>query len=327
MFTLNEHIEYLMMHHDCVVIPGWGALVAQYGESFYDANRRELEPPVRKVGFNASVNHNDGLLAQSLVRREGLTYDEAVRFIDRSVATFRHQLAGGGELGMGRLGFFHSDAQGHVEFIPFYHEMCTDQYFGLRSVRFTPLEELGKEAAHTQSPMASDASPARAAVVSRGWLRQNAWRTAASIAVLLGLTVLLSTPIVSDRDQHDMASLSLTEVMKPRPTDGRAATSTPTTSGTAAATPTATSATEAQGPRLLLDEGGKFYLVVSTLSSQAQTDEYLSRHRDVAEHALVQHSGKHFRVCVARARTAARLYSFMGELPEGYGSTWVYEDK
>ena len=121
MFTLNDHIEYLMMHHDCVVIPGWGALVAQYSEPFYDASRSEMEKPVRRVGFNASVSHNDGLLAQSLVRRERLTYDEAVRFIDQSVTSFRQQLAGGGELSMGRLGFFHSDGQGRIEFIPFYH--------------------------------------------------------------------------------------------------------------------------------------------------------------------------------------------------------------
>ena len=70
-----------MTRHDCVVIPGWGAFIANCSPARYDADREVMERPHRSIGFNASVSHNDGLLAQSLLRREGMDYDEAMRFI------------------------------------------------------------------------------------------------------------------------------------------------------------------------------------------------------------------------------------------------------
>ena len=70
MFSIIEHIEYLITCHDCVVVPGWGAFIANYDASTYDATKNVMARPRRSIGFNASVSHNDGLLAQSLMRRE-----------------------------------------------------------------------------------------------------------------------------------------------------------------------------------------------------------------------------------------------------------------
>ena len=95
MFSIIEHIEYLMMRHDCVAIPGWGAFIANYNTSRFDESREVMERPQRNIGFNASADHNDGLLVQSLMRREGLDYDEAMRFIANSVTSFRQQLSKG----------------------------------------------------------------------------------------------------------------------------------------------------------------------------------------------------------------------------------------
>ena len=33
MISMIEHIEYLMLSHDCVVVPGFGAFIAQHNES------------------------------------------------------------------------------------------------------------------------------------------------------------------------------------------------------------------------------------------------------------------------------------------------------
>ncbi|MBR6283520.1 MAG: hypothetical protein IKR25_04400 [Muribaculaceae bacterium] len=319
MNTLNDHIEYLMMHHDCVVIPGWGALVAHYSESFYDNDSHLIEKPLRQVGFNASVSHNDGLLAQSLVRREGLTYDQAVRFIERNVTAFKQQLKGGGELGMGRLGFFHSDNDGHIEFIPFYHETCTDQYFGLRGVHFTPLDEQVDESEPVSEP--------RAAIVKPHWLRHRMWQTAASVAVLLGLTVLLTNPILVEPTQHHAASLSIPMVTGPKTADPLSTTTNPDASGAISYSFTDNQSANAAAQQLLLNEGGNYYLVVATLSSPEQADKYLTEHPDLMGHSLVQHSGRHYRVCVARAQTPQRLYQFMSELPKPYSKGWVFEEK
>ena len=187
MYTIIEHIEYLLTSHDCVVIPGWGALVAQYTDSYYAPAAGHIERPRRKLGFNASVDHNDGLLAQSLVRREHIPYSEAMRFIGQSVSAFRAQLAQGNEVSMGRLGYFHSADGRRIEFTPFQHEQSNDAYFGLRSVEFRPLAE---EAARAQAVAAAAAAFEQNANAPRTLWNRRVARIAASIAVLLSLSIV-----------------------------------------------------------------------------------------------------------------------------------------
>ena len=65
MITITQHIEYLMMYNDCVVIPGWGALIANYASSSVESGK--VARPGRLIGFNSTISHNDGMLATSLM--------------------------------------------------------------------------------------------------------------------------------------------------------------------------------------------------------------------------------------------------------------------
>jgi hypothetical protein len=62
MYSITRHIEYLVSRHDCVVVPGWGAFIAQYEPARIDAESGLIVPPSRAISFNQSVMHNDGLL-------------------------------------------------------------------------------------------------------------------------------------------------------------------------------------------------------------------------------------------------------------------------
>lgn len=316
MYTIIEHIEYLLTSHDCVVIPGWGALVAQYSDSHYDPAAGRIERPRRKLGFNASVDHNDGLLAQSLVRREGIPYNEAIRFIGQSVSSYRQQLSTGNEVSMGRLGYFHSSDGRHIEFTPFYHEQSNDAYYGLRCVRLRPLAE---EAARAEAAAAASAALKQNAGIRPQWNRRVT-RIAASIAVILCLTVLLTTPIIVNRNQQDYASLNLPSVTKPQQQvlDVTPATKVPSQSEPEA---TVDEPVEPASP-LLLDEGGSCYLVVASLTSAKEVNEFKRMHRDLAASMQVLRVGKYHYLYVARSYDAKHLYSLVPLLPKGYQG-WV----
>ena len=315
MYTIIEHIEYLLTSHDCVVIPGWGALVAQYSDSHYDPSAGRIERPRRKLGFNASVDHNDGLLAQSLVRREGITYNEAMRFIGQSVSSFRQQLSTGNEVSMGRLGYFHSADGRHIEFTPFRHEQSNDAYFGLRSVRLRPLAE---EAARAEAAAVAAAAFEQNDGTHPLWNRRVA-RIAASIAVLFCLTILLTTPIIVNRNQQNYASLNLPSVTKPQQ---QVLDVTPVATETAQeAEPAIEEPAEPASP-LLLDEGGNCYLVVASLSSTKEVNEFFRMHSDLAANMQVLRVGKYHYVYVARSYDAKHLYSLVPQLPKGY-QAWV----
>ena len=74
MISIVQHIEYLMMYNDCVVVPGWGALIANYAPSQLQGDT--MLKPRRSIGFNPSITHNDGLLATSIARRHGISYSK-----------------------------------------------------------------------------------------------------------------------------------------------------------------------------------------------------------------------------------------------------------
>lgn len=316
MISLIDHIEYLMMSHDCVIVPGWGALIAQYSDSLFNEEAGIINKPQRKVGFNASVSHNDGLLAQSIVRREGITYDEAMLFIANSVTTFKQQLSAGNEVSLGRLGFFGSD-NGLVEFIPFYRETSNDEYYGLRTMQFKTLAQLRKE----QELPASEV--VETVVVRTSWARR-AMQVAASIVVLLALLPVLTTPITRG---DSYASLNLPEVKKVE----RTAFDWDSIKGDLAVT-LPQQAIDAEKPvvapqteeTLANEGGGRYYLIVSSLSNMKQVKEYLKYHRDInGNKPQVLKRGNKYRIYVARSNNASQLYRLKSALPERYNDAWV----
>ena len=38
---LTAHIHYLLYHHDCVTVPGFGAFLVEQKEAYYDATEKD----------------------------------------------------------------------------------------------------------------------------------------------------------------------------------------------------------------------------------------------------------------------------------------------
>lgn len=86
------YIEYLLMTRHYCYVPGRGAYMlsdepATLGThpSIGPDSRRmhKLESPRRVVRFSPLHHHDDGMLANLLMEAEGMTYDEACRYIER----------------------------------------------------------------------------------------------------------------------------------------------------------------------------------------------------------------------------------------------------
>lgn len=312
MFSIIEHIEYLVARHDCVVVPGWGAFIANYDSAAYDEERSLLTRPCRTIGFNAGVTHNDGLLAQSLVRREGLSYDEAMRFINDSVAAFGKQLLKGSEVSMGRLGYFCRREDRYNEFVPFNDLEASDKFYGLADVEIqtiTALERARLEADLDQRPAAI--------VAERGLFARKAIRVAASVAVVLGLGLMLSTPIIVDRanlntagmtptvtaPQHQSLGVTVEEGTMPASFEVVESHSTIASVGNAA---------------------GKYYMVIATLRNQQELDAFKQKYAALVPHMKMLDYKGMMCVYVARSDDYSQLMSLRDELPEALRDIWIY---
>ena len=313
MFSIIEHIEYLTTRYDCVVIPEWGALIANYASAHYNDVDEIMERPRRSIGFNASINHNDGLLAQSLVRREGQNYDEALRFIADSVASFRQQLAMGREVSMGRLGYFRCNEGRFIEFVPFVHDNACDQYYGLASLKISSVDALEREQTTQEI---NEHAPAAAIPVHRNPFTRKAAQIAASVALLIGLGILLSTPIIVDRN-HDTASMA-PEVSAPQSQQLGITVQ-------QGVVPQAIEVVESN-PALAAvgNTSGKYYMVIATLRNQHELDAFKNKYSALVPYMKMLDYKGMMCVYVARSDDYSQLMGLRDQLPEKLRDVWIY---
>ena len=313
MFSIIEHIEYLMTRHDCVVVPGWGAFIANYSPARYDGGREALLHPRREVVFNADLTHNDGLLVQSIMRREGMSFDDASRCVADSVAAYRQQLAAGNEVPVGRLGCFRRNDGRYTEFIPYNHANGCDNYYGLADVEIQSVEALERSMAQR------DADGRSSAVVpmGRNLFTRRAVRIAASVVVLIGLGITLTTPIVTHRDRQEMAS------MAPTVTAPQAQTLDMTVqqgSGVQAVAPGATTSPFAS----VGSTEGKYYMVISTLRNQQELDAFKAKYPELVSDMKILNYRGMMCVYVARSDDYGTLMALRDKLPEALRDVWIY---
>ncbi|MDE6301580.1 MAG: hypothetical protein K2M19_07670 [Muribaculaceae bacterium] len=118
MKKIIRHIEFLLMTHDCVIIPGFGAVLSHGREAVYDAGSGRWTPPARTFAFNPELCHNDGLLASSIARRERMSVESALAVINDAVAVMRRVLETEGSVSLGAAGRLSLNSDGRMVFTP-----------------------------------------------------------------------------------------------------------------------------------------------------------------------------------------------------------------
>ena len=104
--NISLHIKALLYRHDCVVVPGFGAFLAQYHSAKVDAENHLFFPPSRKITFNAQLKNNDGLLIKHLEQEEALNYAEAQKAIHQYVDDINLALTNENKLQFKGIGTF-----------------------------------------------------------------------------------------------------------------------------------------------------------------------------------------------------------------------------
>ncbi len=188
MNVLIRHIEYLILRHDYATVPVGELFIANYQPARVDSEFGCIFPPCRTVGFNASLTHSDGLLTSSIARGNGITYDNASALIAEEVNAMRHALESGESITFGRLGSFSLNDEGSIVFEPATATNTAPNYTGLIAVKAVDLAETLKKR--------NESASVYYVPVSR-----NILKIVASIALLIGLGFMLSTPDNTGRGQ------------------------------------------------------------------------------------------------------------------------------
>ncbi len=181
MQTLIYNVEKLLRNHNFITLPGFGGFVATVDGSY----ERDgiLYPPHKSIGFNPSLNYNDGLLAQEYATSLKISIDKANLIIAKSIEELTSTLTERGHFKFGNAGMFHRTSTG-VEFEPSRKESYLSDSFGLVPVCFPIINPDVKHAALPQKDT-DTANKAR-------FTRSAAWIAAVAAVILAFLLVPLN---------------------------------------------------------------------------------------------------------------------------------------
>lgn len=309
MISMIEHIEYLMLSNDCVVVPGFGAFIAQYTSSNNCAQNSTFTSPKRSISFNASINHNDGLLANSIAKKALIPYAEALKQIEKSTTICRQALSDGSEVPFGRLGFFISNAEGHIEFIPFHHELANDDFFGLQSFSFPTLAERNAQVA-TEETVSETYSEPEINIGRRYWFSHKAVQIAASIVMLVCLTFALSTPIIVDKPTHQLATLNV-----PTPTM-------PKHKVVKAEEISQQKQVKAVSEKKETNSNGRYAIIICSLKKQSQVAQYFQENKDINPANVIKKNG-YYMIYFNRGDNYQELVKEAKQMPKPYTEFWI----
>ncbi len=310
MTNVQRHIQYLVASTDCVIIPGWGGLIACSTPARVDGGR--FLPPSRTVVFNPALTHDDGILASSLCRREGISYDAARAEIASEVGAMHSAYDASGIVAIPRVGTFRRLSDSTMRFDADPTGVAGASYAALSPISLADLQPIAP---------ASDSG----IKIPRESIGKRMLRVAAFIAILLGLALTLSTPISVSLDrQADFAAVGSAPTH--RRADMTAEPAIPATVKLIIAVPDSassvvpTAARPAPEPKPEPD----YYLIIGSLDSRAQAERWMARHSDTAI-GIVERHGR-YRVYAATGSSieeASQLKSdpdFARRNPEA----WVY---
>lgn len=113
---LSDHIRTLLRDHDCVIIPDFGGLIADYAPARIHPVRHTLAPPAKRVAFNQSLTRNDGLLVDALCQKLALSPAQARQLVREAVARMQQDLDASQRTELSGIGIFRRTAGRGLEF-------------------------------------------------------------------------------------------------------------------------------------------------------------------------------------------------------------------
>lgn len=145
MEKLVKNITRLITLHNCVIIPGVGALLAHRVPAYYSAKEKVFMPPHRSLAFNPQVTLNDALLQSEYMADGLMSFDEASECLANDIDKLRIKLSEAGVVCLGDLGTFTMDIDGKIAFTPNANGIDDPCNFGFEPLVIAPLSELKKK--------------------------------------------------------------------------------------------------------------------------------------------------------------------------------------
>ena len=230
MERIIEHIERLLLQHDCVIIPDFGGFVLQAIPAEYLEEEHLFTPANKEIVFNPTLTHNDGLLIESYMQHYSSDFSKAKMLVKKDVTEMRAHLDEDAELQFGSTGLFFKE-DNRLIFMPAKHsdELFSSLCYGLPVFHFLPLS--ARDSVYVNS-FAITASEQKTHVTTTGKtanrnknviftipVTRTFFQIVATTAAAILLFLFIATPVNDVNKASYSAGFALQELMSGRTAD------------------------------------------------------------------------------------------------------------
>ncbi len=318
---ITAYIRELLFGHDCVIIPEFGAFIANYVSARKDAANNTFYPPVKKISFNVNLTHNDGLLIGKISAQNGINYTDARNLVEEFVKDTRKKLNNRERVVFMNVGVFTCNHEGNIQFEPDANSNYLLDSYGLDSFQFNPLEKYDVRKKIVKYP-----EP-----VQRNSTRKILWR-AAVIVPILGILVAVpfSTDFFRTKTQqtnlNPLASIEFENnkqsIDKEKTSDSLPLTIKPEVP--AENTPAPASVQSEQPREQLTENQGSFCLIAGSFKSQANASVLSGKlEKDGFTPEIISGPNGFFRVSIKKFSTLAEAETALDSVVKNYPGTWI----
>jgi hypothetical protein len=229
MDRIIEHVERLLLRHDCVIIPDFGGFVLQSIPAVYMGDEHSFTPSRKEIVFNPALTHNDGLLTESYMQVYAADFKKALQLVREDVSVMKETLDDDTEFQFGRIGLFMTEDD-RILFVPGRSSdlLFSTSSYGLPVFHYLSLASRKPSVGFTDKPVAEDPvvstiktedPPKSKNIIYTIPVTRTFVRVLAVTAVAIILFLLISTPVKDVNKDSYSASFVPQEIMPKKTAD------------------------------------------------------------------------------------------------------------
>lgn len=343
MDRLSLHIEYLLHHHDCVIIPGFGAFILVKHPAFFDLAAETWRPPVREIRFNSSVSTDDGLLANSFARKYRISHAAGRNLLEESIGNLRNLLLAEREVTIGNIGRI-AISEGNLVFSPaFSPEKAAGSVGqfpvsipGKNDIISTP-DTIGNEKTQKIDPDLATVQKSRTFDFDRNYyiaVNKTVAKVAISLLLVLACCLGVMIPISDNGKRIDQAALApvpqVEAIIKMSRSKNEPSKPAVDPKPASADTPAKTQdPSQPQSPSEINEKSKQFHVIVGTFKTRSEAENFIKTKKNLNSSLEILPSARLFRVSAKSSDNSQELYQTINrpEFKNKFKEAWIWETK
>ncbi|MEI6312083.1 MAG: SPOR domain-containing protein [Bacteroidota bacterium] len=150
---VEKYILELLKKHECVVIPNFGAFIAQRVAAAHFPIEHKFYPPTKHVSFNKLLQSNDGMLIQYIATQTKSSYNEVQVELNILIQEWNDLLENNQTIFLKAIGKIYKNLDNTIHFVPDITDNLDLSSYGLLPTKHLPINRITEKSVLKKSAL------------------------------------------------------------------------------------------------------------------------------------------------------------------------------